>query len=247
MTGGVAASPSPDVTDRVVNDKVIGDGSAPTENPVENSSLAGLSKDSTELAATEIEKPPEWVEWRENSDSLEPTDVNLNSAESSTAAADSTESSDATSNSNELPDAATNVDSQHSVTESSEQTDATKVPVAPPSTDINEPSSVDDTTPALPNDEFKVELESRDDDSSANKTDDSSADKTDNSPSSTGQPTDVEKSNVGGLPETGNTDTSTAACQPLEGDGTSSSSSNIDEPAETEVVTSGAAELEVEK
>ncbi|KAL8108435.1 uncharacterized protein LOC141670663 [Apium graveolens] len=255
--GGVAASPSPyteaaaDVTDGVVNDKVIGDASAdfgtsevPTENTMEYSSLSSLSKDLTETAATEIEKPPEWVEWRENSDSLEPTDVNLSSAESSTATADSTESSNATANSTELPDAAGNVDSQHS--ESTKQTDATTEPVAPPSTDIDEPVSVDDTPPALPNVEFKVELESRDDDSSANKTDDSSAKKTDNSPSSTGKPTDVGKSNVGGLPEPGDSDTSTAVCQQSEGDGTSSSSSNVNKPAET-VVTSGAAELEVEK
>lgn len=248
-TGGVAATPSPntesaDVADGVVNDKVIGDGSAdfgtsqvPTENTLENSSLAGLSKDSTESAATEIEKPPEWVEWRENSDSPGPTDVNLNSAESSTAAADST---GATANSTELPEAAANVDSQHSVTESTEQTGATTVPVAPPSTD----SSVDDATPALQNDEVKVDLESHDDESSAKRTDNSSANKTDNYSLSTGQPTHMEKSNVEGLPEPEDSDTSTTVCQLSEGDGTSS---NVEKPAEAEVVTSGAAELEVEK
>lgn len=204
---------------------------------MENSSLPSLFKDSTESAATEIEKPPEWVEWRESSDSSEPTDVNLDSAESSTAAADSTEFSKAAANSTELPDAAANVDSHNSVTESVEQTDATTVPDEPP-TDINELSSVDDTPCALPNDELKVELESRDNDSSANKTD--------NSPSSTGQSIDGEESNIGGSPESGDSDTSSAVCQPSEGDGTSSSLSNFDKPAET-VVTSGAAELEVEK
>ncbi|KAK1369049.1 hypothetical protein POM88_035141 [Heracleum sosnowskyi] len=130
-----------------------------------------LSKDLTEPATTEIEKPPEWVEWRENSDSLEPTDVNRDFAESSNAAADSTEFSDAAANT-ELPDAAVNVDSHNSITESAEQTNATTGPVAPP-TDINELSSVDDTPPDLPNDELKVELESHDNDSSANKIDNS--------------------------------------------------------------------------
>ncbi|KAK1369045.1 Serine/threonine-protein phosphatase 6 regulatory subunit 2 [Heracleum sosnowskyi] len=229
-TTGVAASPfteAADVTDGVVNDKVIGDGSAdsgtsevPSENTVENSSLPSLSKDLTEPATTEIEKPPEWVEWRESSDSLEPTDVNRDSAESSSAAA--------------------NVDSYNSVAESAEQTDATTGPVTPP-TDINELSSVDDTSPALPNAELKVELESHDNDSSASKTD--------NSPSSTGQPIDGEKSNIGESAESGDSDAS-SICQPSEGDGTSSgtssSSSNVDKPAET-VVTSVAPELEVEK
>ncbi|KAK1369054.1 hypothetical protein POM88_035146 [Heracleum sosnowskyi] len=109
-------------------------------------------------------------------------------------------------------------------------------PVTPP-TDINELSSVDDTPPALPNAELKVELESHDNDSSASKTD--------NSPSSTGQPIDGEKSNIGESAESGDSDAS-SICQPSEGDGTSSSSSNVDKPAET-VVTSGAPELELEK
>ena len=246
---GVVASPSPDtedpdVTDGVVNDKLIGDNSAdcgtsevPTEKTTENSSLGDLSKDLKESAATEIEKPPEWVEWRESSDSLEPTEKNIDSAVSSTAATSSAEISDAATNSPELSEAAANIDPHDSVPESVEQTDATTVPVAP-STDISELSSVD-TPPALLNDESEVELKSGDGDSSSGKADDS--------PSSTGQTIDVEKSNTGGLPEPVASDTSPPVCQPSEGEEVPSSLSNVDKLAETEAVTSGAAELEVEK
>lgn len=266
---GVAASPSPnteeaDVTDGVVNDKVIGDGSAdcgtsevPTENSVDNSSLSGVSKDLKESAATEIEKPPEWVEWRGSSDSLEPTGV-TNSEESSDAAADSTkvydaatdstEVSDAAADSTELSDAAANADTHKSIPESSEKTDATAVPVAPASTDINinELSRVDDTPLALPNDESKVELDSNDNGALGNQTDESSAGNIDDSPSSADQLIDVEKSSSGGSPEPGDSDTPSSVC-PSEINGTSSSSSNVDKPAETEVAASGAAELEVDK
>ncbi|KAK1375560.1 Serine/threonine-protein phosphatase 6 regulatory subunit 3 [Heracleum sosnowskyi] len=151
-TAGVAASPLPstketDVTDKVVDEKVIGDNlkaSGRSEVPLqnmssENSSL-GNPSDLRESGATEIEKPSDWVEWRESSDSLKSTDSNLDPPELSTA----------TVNSAELSNAAADADTPNSVSESAEQNDAitesvdpctspdssaNKTDVSPPSTD----------------------------------------------------------------------------------------------------------------
>lgn len=219
-TSGITALPSPsteetNVTDRVVDEKVTGDNleaSGTSEVPIqntssENSSLGNPSKELGESGTTEIEKPSEWVEWRESSDSHKPTDSNLDSPELSTANV----------NSAELSNAAAKADPPNSVSESAKQNDAITESVAP------------STSP----------------DSSANKTD-ASANKTDASLSSTNQSIDVVQSNIKGLPEAENSDVSSRSCHPSSiGDETSSSTSNVDKPAETSGTT-GEAEHEVE-
>ncbi|KAL8113289.1 hypothetical protein AgCh_020557 [Apium graveolens] len=206
-TAAVTASPLPsteetDVTDRIVDEKVSGDNleaSGTSEVPIQNtssesSSLGNPSKEVGESGATEIEKPSEWVEWRESSDSHKPTDPNL----------DSPELSSATVNSAELSNTAAKTDPPNSVSESVEKNDAVTESVAP------------STSP------------------------DSSANKTDGSPSSTDHSIDVVQSNIEGIPEAEDSDVSSPSCHPSVGGETSSSTSNVDKPAETSDTTGDA-------
>ncbi|WOG89627.1 hypothetical protein DCAR_0208865 [Daucus carota subsp. sativus] len=222
------ASPLPstetNIADRVVDDKMIGDG-LEAFGTAESSSLSNPSKDLRESGAPETEKPSEWVEWRESSDSFTPTDANLNSSKSCTATVNSAESSNA----------AADIDPPNSISGSAEQNDAVT-------------ESIAQSTPSvLPNDKLKVEQESRDDDSSANKTN--------VSPSSTDQSIGVVKSNIEGLPEAENPDVSSSSLSNVDkpschsaGDETSSSTSNVDKdkPAAAESSTTGGAEHKME-
>uniref|UniRef100_A0A5B7AXS8 Putative serine/threonine-protein phosphatase 6 regulatory subunit 2 n=1 Tax=Davidia involucrata TaxID=16924 RepID=A0A5B7AXS8_DAVIN len=87
---GPVASPSPDTEgngilnggsdDEVIvdEDDLVDTATSQVSEPnqsLEDSALVNLSKYAGETGVNESDKPPEWVEWRETSDSLEPSDA----------------------------------------------------------------------------------------------------------------------------------------------------------------------------
>lgn len=158
--------------DEVIVDELV-DG-ATSEVPEHQKSIDGPSGDEikgSRESGTDIEKPPEWVEWRESSDSVQPTNTTPDSAESSIANPDPTE----------LPDPVPDY------VESSNEA-ARSVELSGASTGFGEPSNADGP-PILENEEPQVDSESH--------TNDSEPDTTDGFPSSITESLGLDKSNVG--------------------------------------------------
>ncbi|KAK3026808.1 hypothetical protein RJ639_041880 [Escallonia herrerae] len=153
---GSVASPSPNtegmgVSNEGGDDEVVVDedddlaDTATSEVP--EPKLDVMSKDIGESGASASDKPPEWVEWRESSDSVETSDVTPDFVEPSNVTQVSVEPRDVTLDSVKPSD------------------------VTPNSV---EPSSPD-RPPVLPNGELQVELEAHADDVGPNKADASSS------------------------------------------------------------------------
>lgn len=184
LSTGSVASPSPNTEDTTGtvkggDDKVIVEANDVADTATSELKL-GLVNSALDLSkdSSESEKPPEWVEWRENSDSVEPADATPDSVKPADETLDAVEPSDAITDSVKPPG-----ETQDSV----ELSDATWDSVEPL---VAAPDSVEQSGP---DGDIKEELEARCDDNRA-----------DDSPSSTDESADNDKGDVGGSPKNEN-------------------------------------------